>query len=305
MFPTFDRLLSLVLVTAMIGGHGHHHRDRGPRATLQAIQPLLPAPHAALAAGSASTTVPRLPASSTSCAPASLGGYCPPGSWAAVARSPAGGGFATGSAPACGSGRATCSLMSSAATARSTGPAPAWTRSGCAKRGGALTGPNPTDRGKPGSKVPPAGRSSWRFAGGRAVSGQHPGLGAVGGCCRCGPADQRTSRAAGSAAQAARQAAPGQGLRTIPLSAGAAPPWHHPTHRPPRGRATRQARPPPLRGGAVAGVAGGPPAAAGPLRATRRPPAGLPSPGLRAHLPCSGLAPGRLCGPAGTRPGVA
>jgi Transposase DDE domain len=33
-----------------------------------------------------------------------------------------------------------------------TGPARAWTRSACAPDGGELTGPNPTDRGKPGSK---------------------------------------------------------------------------------------------------------------------------------------------------------
>jgi hypothetical protein len=45
-----------------------------------------------------------------------------------AAQSPVGGVCATGNAPGCGSGCTTCSLMSSAATARSTGPAPAWTR---------------------------------------------------------------------------------------------------------------------------------------------------------------------------------
>jgi hypothetical protein len=33
-----------------------------------------------------------------------------------------------------------------------TGRGRAWTRSACAPSGGCLTGPNPTDRGKPGSK---------------------------------------------------------------------------------------------------------------------------------------------------------
>jgi transposase len=39
-----------------------------------------------------------------------------------------------------------------AARAGWTGRAPAWTRSACAPSGGCLTGPNPTDRAKPGSK---------------------------------------------------------------------------------------------------------------------------------------------------------
>jgi hypothetical protein len=47
----------------------------------------------------------------------------------------------------------TCCSISSAATASSTGPEPAWTRSACAPNGGGeLTSPNPIDRGKPGSK---------------------------------------------------------------------------------------------------------------------------------------------------------
>jgi hypothetical protein len=45
----------------------------------------------------------------------------------AAARSPAGGGCATGSVPASGSGCTTCCWTSSAAKASSTGPAPAWT----------------------------------------------------------------------------------------------------------------------------------------------------------------------------------
>jgi hypothetical protein len=58
-----------------------------PEQLWQAIQPLLPHPHAATAADPASTTAPRWPGSSTS---------CPPVSSAAAARSPAGGGCVTG-----------------------------------------------------------------------------------------------------------------------------------------------------------------------------------------------------------------
>jgi hypothetical protein len=61
-------------------------------------------------------------------------------------------GGATGNAPGCGSGCTSCCLTNSAATVASTGRGPAWTRSACAQAGGPLTGPNPTDRGKPGSK---------------------------------------------------------------------------------------------------------------------------------------------------------
>jgi hypothetical protein len=50
-------------------------------------------------------------------------------------------------------------------------------------------------------------------------------------------------------------------------------------------RVLGSAGPPPVCGGAVAGVAGGLPAAAGPLRAACRPPAWVLLPGLRADLP--------------------
>jgi Transposase DDE domain len=73
-------------------------------------------------------TAPRWPASSTSYAPASPGGCCQCASLAAAARSPGGGGCGTGRTPASGSSQ----------RAR--------------QAGGCLTGPNPTDRGKPGSK---------------------------------------------------------------------------------------------------------------------------------------------------------
>ena len=58
-----------------------------------------------------------------------------------------------------------------------------------------------------------------------------------------------------------------------------------PAHRPPRCRATRQARPPPVGRGAVTGVAAGLPAPADPLRAARRHPAWVRAAGVRADLP--------------------
>src|ERR671937_2704105 len=85
----------------------------------QAIQPLLPLSQAASAAGPASTTAPPWPASSISYAPASPGGCHPHSSLAAAAQSPAGGGYGTGSAPACGSASTTCCWPSSAARADS------------------------------------------------------------------------------------------------------------------------------------------------------------------------------------------
>ena len=124
-----------------------------PEQLWQAVQPLLPHLHAATAADLALTTVQPWPGSSTSCAPASPGGCYPHISWAAAARSPAGGGCVTGSAPVCGSSCTTSCSPNSAAAASSTGRGRAWARSACAPSGGGeLTGPNPVDRGKPGSK---------------------------------------------------------------------------------------------------------------------------------------------------------
>ena len=76
-----------------------------------------------------------------------------------------------------------------------------------------------------------------------------------------------------------------KGLRLPTLPTGAAPTRHHPAHRPPRCRATRQARPPPVGRGAVTGVAAGLPAPADPLRAARRHPAWVCAAGVRADLP--------------------
>jgi hypothetical protein len=83
---------------------------------------------------------------------------------------------------------------------------------------------------------------------------------------------QRANPLAGDKASTPRRAVRAQGRR-------------RPKDRPPRGRVERQAGPPPVRGRAVAGVAGGLPAPAGPLRAPRGHSAGLPPSGLRAYLP--------------------
>src|SRR5215217_3450064 len=117
-----------------------------------------PPRHAATEAARASTTAPAWPASSTSCAPASPGGCCPPASWAAVARSPAGGGCAIGSAPACSSSCTTSCWTSSAARAGWTGRGPAWTQSACAPSGGRPDRPQPDRPRQARKQVPPAGR---------------------------------------------------------------------------------------------------------------------------------------------------
>jgi transposase len=129
-----------------------HHRYARPRAALAgnraaaatATTPLRrPTP--------VSMIVPRWPGSSTSCALASPGGCCRSASLAAAARSPAGGGCGTGNAPGCGSSSTTCCWASSAVSASWTGRrASLDSISVRAKRGGA-EGPNPVDRGKPGS----------------------------------------------------------------------------------------------------------------------------------------------------------
>src|SRR4029453_12757702 len=103
-------------------------------------------------------TARRLAAPSSSCGPASPGGCCLPASWAAAARSPAGGACGTGNAPASGSACTRCCWTSSAATASSTGRGPAWTRSACAPSGGLPDRPEPDRPGQGRVQVPPAGR---------------------------------------------------------------------------------------------------------------------------------------------------
>src|SRR5918995_6302828 len=68
------------------------------------------------------------------------------------ARSPAGGGCATGNAPGCGSACTTGCWMSLAARPARLVPRQRGLAERARQTGGTLTGPNPTDRGKPGSK---------------------------------------------------------------------------------------------------------------------------------------------------------
>src|SRR6266702_6340149 len=198
---------------------------------------------------------------------------------------PAGGGCGTGSAPACGSGCTTSCWSSSAARAGWTGRAPVWTRSACAPSGGLPDRPEPDRPRQTRKQVPPAGRPQRDPPGGVLVSRQHPRLDAAGAAHRRGCAGQGPAGSARAAAQAASQAAPGQGLRLPTLPTGAARAGDHASHRSARRGVQPAAGPPPLRGGAVVGVAGGLPAAAGPLRAARRHPDGVPAAGLRADLP--------------------
>jgi hypothetical protein len=97
-----------------------------------------------------------------------------------VARSPAGGGCVTGSAPAGGSNSTINCWTSSAARASSTGRGPAWTRSACAPNGGRANRPEPDRPRQARVQVPPADRPSWHPPGRRAVGGQYPRLGAAG-----------------------------------------------------------------------------------------------------------------------------
>jgi hypothetical protein len=159
----------------------------------QAIKPLLPAPSRRYGVP-APTTARRWLASSTSCAPGCPGGCCPPASLAAGARSPAGGGCATGSAPACGSSSTTCCSTNSAARASSTGRGRVSTRSACAPSGGRANRPEPDRPRQARDQVPPAGRPQRHPAGRRPVGRQHPRLAAAGGRRRRRPAGQGATR---------------------------------------------------------------------------------------------------------------
>jgi hypothetical protein len=117
------------------------------------IQPLLPArrPHPK---GGRPWIEDRavLGGSSMCCGPGCPGGCCPPVSLVVAARSPAGGGCATGNKPGCGSSCIIGCWTGWATTVRSTGHGPRSTACGSERGVGALTGPNPVDRGKPGSR---------------------------------------------------------------------------------------------------------------------------------------------------------
>jgi transposase len=192
-------------------------------------------------------------------------------------------GCGTGSAPACGSCSTSC-WSSSAARAGWTGRAPVWSRSACAPSWG-LPDRGRTDRPRqPRKQVPPAGRPRRDPAGGGLVSRQHPRLDAAGAAHRCSCAGQgprgRPGRPRQRPAKLHLDKADDDPRCRRALRAG-----DHALHRSARGGVQPAAGPPPLGGGAVVGVAGGLPAAAGPLGAARRHPDGVPAAGLRAELP--------------------
>jgi hypothetical protein len=183
-----------------------------PDTLWQAIQPLLPTPPRRYGGRPRINDRAALAAIVYQRRTASPGGCCPPSSWAVAARSPAGGGCATGSAPGCGSASTTNCWTSSAGRASSTGRGPAWTRSACAPNGGRANRPEPDRPRQARLQVPPADRPLRHSPGGGAVGGQHPRLGAAGadGGRRAG--GQGTLWAAWASAKAARQAARRQGL---------------------------------------------------------------------------------------------
>jgi hypothetical protein len=230
-------------------------------------------------------TAPAWPVSSTSCAPVFPGGCRLPASWAAAARSPAGGVCATGSAPASGSSCTTPWSTNSAATASSTGPALVLTRSAFAPSAGLPNWPEPDRPRQARLQGPPAGRPPGPppLAVCLSAANTHDSLllEAVVDAVPAvkGPRDRpgrlrkrpaklhlarpTTTRAAGG--RCANAASPRRIAR--------------------RGVGPRQARPPPVGRGAVAGVAAGLPAPAGPLRAARRHPAWVRAAGVGADLP--------------------
>src|SRR5215212_7226031 len=123
-----------------------------PEQLWQAIQPCSPPHHPATAAGPVSMTALRWPASSISCAPASPGGCCPLASSAVVA-----GHLLAAAVRLATRRRLAASAPGAVGPARPRWPARLVPRQrGFSERacqtGGELTGPNPTDRGKPGSK---------------------------------------------------------------------------------------------------------------------------------------------------------
>ncbi len=159
MFPTFDRLLLLGLLPGMIRSHDPHRRH--PRSGAALASPSSPSSRhhrAATAADPASMTAPRWPGSSTNCAPASpwrllparqLGCGSPVTCWRRLRDC---------SAPAYGSSSTTCCWMRSAATASSTGLAPASTAWVYAPSGGRADRPEPDRPWQARVQVPPADR---------------------------------------------------------------------------------------------------------------------------------------------------
>src|SRR5215216_927485 len=203
-----------------------------PEQLWQAIQPCSPPHHPATAAGPVSMTALRWPASSISCAPASPGGCCPLASSAVVA-----GHLLAAAVRLATRRRLAASAPGAVGPARPRWPARLVPRQrGFSERacqtGGELTGPNPTDRGKPGSSA-----TCWStvvaFRWLPACVLPTLTLHAAGGRGRRRPTDQREARPARSLAQAARQAPLRQGVRLPALPVGAAPTGDHAQDRSP------------------------------------------------------------------------
>jgi hypothetical protein len=90
------------------------------------------------------------------------GTCCPPRSWAAAARPPAGAAWTSGPAQGCSSSSRRCCWTNWARPAASTWSGSWSTPPASARSKGALTGANPVDRGKQGTKLHLAGDAAGR-----------------------------------------------------------------------------------------------------------------------------------------------
>jgi hypothetical protein len=200
--------------------------------------PCYPPHHPATAAAPASTTAPRWSASSTSCAPASPGSSFRPSSLvgqpghllAAPARLAARRRLAAPPPPAAGG-------------AEPSGPAGLVARQPrqyerAGQAGGCLTGPNPTDRGKLGSKYHLlVDRGGIPLAVALSAANTHDSM-LLEQVIDAVPAVKGPRRRPGRPRKRPRQAVPGQGLRLPPLPAGTARSRDHAPDRPAWHRAT-------------------------------------------------------------------
>lgn len=168
-----------------------------------------------------------------------------------------------------------------------TGAGPRWTAPRSRRKGGEATGPNPTDRGKRGTRRHlvvdargPARRDLER--------GQPPRQHHAHGHAGCGA--RRALGHARSPAPTPRQVPRRQGLRSRALSSRMPRPWRRTPHRPAWHRVQPEAGQAQAGRGAHAGVAGPALSLGNPLRTTRRSPLGPHGPRLRSCLSASDLA---------------
>ncbi len=150
------------------------------------------------------------------------------------------------------------------------------------KKGGQQTGPDPTNRGKPGTKRHlVVDRRGTPLAALLTGANRHDSV-PLRSPPRRDPADHAALR---PAAHAPGEAARRQGLRLPALPPGVDAAGHQGPDRAQRRRLQRPARPPPLGGGADVRLAGPVPPPHHPLRTPPRHPRRLPLPRLLAHLP--------------------